>query len=87
MPKPKHKFVVYYQHYFATDYPEVYGTKSDSGYDVDEWKIAGSTYAVSEAQAINNVRCRVFGAKSSQYMPSGYGSSWNEGYHWKAEAV
>ena len=84
MNKPKIKFIVYYQHYFATDYPEVYGTKSDSGYDADEWMVAGETYAVSEAKAINNVRCRLFGPNSSQYYPSGSGNSWAEGYNWKA---
>lgn len=83
MAKPKIRFIVYYQRYFATDYPEHYGI-NDSGYEVYEWKEAGSTYAVSEAQAINNVRCRLFGAKSSQYMPSGNGGSWEEGYNWKA---
>ena len=87
MAKPKVKYVVYYQHYFATDYPEVYGTQSDSGYDLYEWEEAGSTYAVSEAQAINNVRCRLFGEKSSQYMPIGSGNSWVEGYNWKAVTI
>ena len=84
MAKPKFKFKVFYQRYFATDYPEVYGTRSDSGYDLDEWEEAGETYAVSEAQAINNVRCRLFGPKSSQYAPTGYGGPWEEGYNWKA---
>lgn len=86
MKKRKVKFIVYYQHYFSTDYPEIYGTHSDSGYDIGDWKEAGSTYAVSEAQAINNVRCRLFGPNSSQYAPTGYGNSWNEGYNWKAVA-
>ena len=84
MAKRKLKFMVYYRHYFATDYPEVYGTRNESGYDLDEWKEAGETWAVSEAQAINNVRCRLFGFKSSQYKPFAYSGSYEEGYDWKA---
>ena len=87
MAQIKRRYRVFYQHYFATDYPEVYGTKSDTGYDTDEWKEAGETFAVSETQAINHVRFRKFGPKSSQYMPTGYGNSWNEGYNWKSIAI
>jgi len=40
----------------------------DDGIDVSDWNYEGSTYAVSEKQAINNVRHRVYGDKySSQY--------------------
>ena len=86
MTQNKRRYRVYYQHYFATDYPEIYGTDA-SGYDTDEWKEAGETCASSEKQAINHVRFRKFGPKSSQYMPTGSGNSWNEGYNWKAVAV
>lgn len=49
----------------------------------EDWKFAGSTYAVSEKQAINNVRNRIMG-NISQYKPVAFGGKWENGYYWKA---
>ena len=47
-------------------------TKQKQNYKVfvknfDSWKFIGETFAVSPRQAINNMRYRRYGAKSSQY--------------------
>ena len=39
--------------------------------------------AVSEKQAINNVRNRIMG-NISQYKPVAFGGKWENGYYWKA---
>ena len=83
----RRKYKVYSQHYFITDYPEKWGTKNDNGIDVDDWVLEGETWAVSEKQAINNVRFRNRGEKSSQYAPDYYSNSAIEGYYWKAVAA
>lgn len=48
-----------------------------------DWEFAGSTYAVSKKQAINNVRNRTMG-NISQYKPVAVGGHWENGYYWKA---
>lgn len=52
----------------------------------DEWVFVGETFAVSEAQAINNVRHRTMG-DASQYLPVATSGHWENGYDWKAEEV
>lgn len=49
-----------------------------------EHQFAGETYAVSEAQATNNVRFRLWGATPSYYEDSGYGDDWRS---WEMIAV
>ena len=48
------------------------------------WEYVGTTYAVSPAQAINNVKYRIMG-KISQNQPLEIGGNWERGYEWKAE--
>lgn len=48
-----------------------------------DWEFAGSTYAVSKKQAINNVRNRTMG-NISQYKPVAVGGHWENGYYWRA---
>ena len=60
MSKPKLPYQVYTSYCFVNgDYPE------DS--HQDEWRHEGETWAVSEKQAINNVRHRNYGDNYSQY--------------------
>jgi hypothetical protein len=49
------------------------------------WRYEGSTRAVSEKKAINNVRCRNYGKTSSQYKPFEIGGHYEKGLEWKAE--
>ena len=49
------------------------------------WRYEGSTHAVSEKKAINNVRCRNYGKTSSQYKPFEIGGHYEKGLEWKAE--
>lgn len=80
MKQPKHKFNVFSQHYVEHEDPE-YSHKGD-------WKKVGETWAVSEKQAINNVRHRKRGDYySSQYKPNYVSGRWAEGEYWKAEIV
>ena len=44
----------------------------------------GETWAVSEAQAINNVRYRTAG-NTSQYLPYITSGHWEKGIEWEAE--
>ena len=88
MAQTKRKYKVYSKYYFATDYPEHWGTNvPDSGYMAGDWKLEGETWAVSESKAINNVRFRTRGEKSSQYYPDYDSGRTMEGYYWKAVAV
>lgn len=52
----------------------------------DEWKYIGETTAVSEKQAINNIRYRIYG-NISQYKPIAVSSNWQNGLIWKAELI
>lgn len=62
MKKPKKKYQVYTSYYFINgDYP----WESHQ----DKWSYEGETWAVSEKQAINNIRHRVYGDNHSQYKP------------------
>lgn len=80
MKQKKHKFNVFSQHYVEHENPEC----SYRG----KWNMVGETWAVSEKQAINNVRHRKRGDYySSQYKPRYVSGHWEEGEHWKAEAV
>lgn len=51
-----------------------------------DWTPAGETVAVSEAQAINNVRHRVIGRRS-QYGPYEVGPRWSVWLRWSARVV
>lgn len=78
MAKEKRHYAVYFRELF---YDEITNQETKL-----QWRLAGNTYAVSEAQAINNVRHRCFG-NISQYKPvSEYGSSMIE-LEWKAEVT
>lgn len=48
------------------------------------WEYVGDTYAVSEKQAINNVRHRTIG-DLSQYKPIATSGHWDSFLEWKAE--
>lgn len=49
------------------------------------WEDIGTTYAVSEKQAVNNVRHRTMGDRySSQYLPTMELGHSVSGYHYKA---
>ena len=50
------------------------------------WQLAGETYAVSEAKAINNVRYNMIGC-ISQYKPLANSAHWETWYKWKAIPV
>lgn len=52
----------------------------------DEWIPIGTTRAVSEKQAINNVRYRAMGTES-QYLPTYISGHMESGLEWKAERV
>lgn len=73
----KRKYWVYARDYFITEDPE----DCRKG----EWCWQGSTIAVSEKQAINNVKFRRMGRKS-QYKPMATSGHWENGLEWKAIA-
>ena len=71
----KRKYKVYAQYYFETE---------DGEDDFTEfWNYMGETFAVSEKQAINNVRFRNYG-NISQYKPITESGHWCNGFNWKA---
>lgn len=77
-PKLAKMWRVYSQYYLLADEPE------DSF--EDDWVFEGETFAVSEAQAINNVRHRNYGDYgASQYKPVCRSGHWENGLRWKAE--
>lgn len=79
MAKPRRKYQVYTAYYF---YSEEY-----EDCHVDKWTHEGSTWAVSEKQAINNVRHRSYGDYgSSQYKPLNCEGSYENGLMWLAIA-
>lgn len=71
----KKRYKVFTQYFFDSEDPEDCRT--------GEWEFAGETYASSEAQAVNNVRFRIMGAKS-QYKPMASSGHWENGLNWKA---
>lgn len=79
MKQIKLKYKVYRQRWSMSD------DEDESTYSADGWEDIGTTYAVSEKQAVNNVRHRTLGDYySSQYLPTQeYGHS-IAGYHYKA---
>lgn len=78
MAKTKRKYKVFSQYYF----------ESEDHSRTDTWKFVSETWAVSEAQAINNVRHRTMGDYgTSQYKPIAVGGHWENGLNWKAVAV
>ena len=80
MAKPKIKFMVFTKYYFNCEEPE-------DCYE-GEWRFEGETWAVSEAQAINNVRHRKYGDYgTSQYKPTATSGHWENGLEWKAETI
>lgn len=75
MKKSKHKYFVYaIQTVCIEGEPDIVYPK----------KYAGTTYAVSETQAINNVKYRVAGA-ISQYLPIQVGGHYETFVEWEAE--
>lgn len=78
MKKQKRHYAVYTQYSMDADEPE-------DEFE-DEWRFAGDTYAVSEAQAINNVRHRTFGDHSFS-LPLAVGGKWATWLDWKAEEI
>lgn len=75
MGNPRELYKVYSRYYFnSEDY-------SREG----KWKFEGKTFAVSEKQAINNVRHRKYGDYgSSQYKPIATSGHWENGLEWSA---
>jgi hypothetical protein len=71
----KESYAVYARYYFDSEEPE----DCRKG----NWKFMGKTSAVSEKQAINNVRFRCMGERS-QYKPIAVSSHWENGLEWKA---
>lgn len=77
MERPKRKYLVYAKYYLESEFPE------DSF--EEDWKLVGETFAVSEKQAINNVRFKLFGNYcASQYKPTYSGGHYSYGLHYKA---
>lgn len=76
MAKPKKKYSVY-----ATPYLEAEELENCVQYPRE---FMGETWAVSEAQAINNVRYRTVG-NTSQYLPYITSGHWEKGIEWEAE--
>ena len=75
--KEKVKWLVFNRYYLITEDIEDNIT--------EDWKLVGTTYAVSEAQAINNVRHRVMGDYgTSQYKPIATSGYWENGFDWMA---
>jgi hypothetical protein len=78
MAKPKVPFMVYSRYFFVSE---------DDHFERD-WSPEGQTFAVSEAQAINNVRHRNYGDYgTSQYKPIATSGHWENGLEWKAERI
>lgn len=75
MKKERIPFDVYSRYYLHTEDPE-------DGFERD-WTFEGDTWAVSEKQAVNNVRHRNLG-DISQYKPIAVGGHWDNGLEWKA---
>ena len=75
MAKEKQLFNVFFK---VCSYDEVTCTASESDY-----RFAGETWAVSEKQAINNVRHRLYG-DISQYLPHYDNGYYVEQLEWKA---
>ena len=73
--RQKERFSVYARYYLDAEEPEncIRG----------EWSFMGTTYAVSEKQAVNNVRHRTVGCRS-QYVPVAVSGHWENGFEWKA---
>lgn len=82
MDKPKgysskSKYSVYIQYYLEAE--------EEENNILGKWEFIGDTYAVSEKQAINNVRHREFGDYgTSQYLPTTVSGHWENGFNWKA---
>lgn len=76
MKKPKRKYKVFYQRRMDSELPE--------NCTIHDKVFAGETFAVSEAQAINNVRHRVIG-DISQYLPLVSDGRYELFYDWSAE--
>lgn len=79
MKKQKMKFRVFRKHWSMTD-DECPDTLSEG-----KWENIGETWAVSEKQAVNNVRHRTLGDRyASQYLPTMECGHCIAGYHYKA---
>ena len=78
MAKPKRHYSVYYR---LITYNEITNEES-----VSDFHFAGETWAVSEKQAINNVRHRNYG-DISQYLPIYSSGSYEARYEWKAKVI
>lgn len=79
MKKPKEYYRVFIRYSMVAEEPENCFSEG--------WKYLDKTLAVSEEQAINNVRHRVMGDEISQYMPIATGGHWETWYEWKAEKI
>ena len=78
MKKEKVKWLVYSRYYQLTEDIE--------SNIIDDWTLVGTTYAVSEKQAINNVRHRMMGDYgTSQYKPIETSGHWECGLDWAAK--
>lgn len=71
----KVKYYVFKRYYFYQEEPEEH-------YFHKEWEYVGKTFAVSEKQAVNNVRHRV--NATSQHKPVNVSGHWENGFEWKA---
>lgn len=78
MAKPKQLYNVYCR---LRTYNEITNEEI-----VFNYEFAGETWAVSEKQAINNVRHREFG-DVSQYLPIYDSAYYVAEYEWKAEVI
>lgn len=74
MRKPKDHYSVFFKYFMITE-------DIEDSFE-DEWQFAGDTWAVSEAQAINNVRYRM--GHPSQYKPLAVSGHWDTWMDWKA---
>ena len=78
MAKPKVKYQVYSSYEFLSDdYEDCHR---------DKWTYEGETWAVSEKQAINNIRHRNYGNDFSQYGPMDTGNRYCNRLYFKAIA-
>ena len=77
MKKPRAKWLVYRTYYMRSE-------DIEDSFE-NEPELVGETWAVSEAQAINNVRHRTMGDYgTSQYKPLAVSGHWDCGYDWSA---
>lgn len=76
MGKPKAKYDVFARYVMCAE-------EEENSFEAD-WEHIGTTFAVSEVQAINNVRFKVMG-NVSQYKPLATSGHWETELEWRTK--